>query len=253
MTNHTTYVIALVAAVSGACTEDELVAEEQAATLSVTDVMNGPNRDGDLLPDLIDNCPDTPNSDAFDSDGDGIGNACDPDYDNNGTVTGTDFAVFLAAYGSLLGAPNFNPAADHATGSTNAVAGDDFAVFLRYFGKRVPETQVVGIDAARAGDTHVMVTTEVVGGVTRHGVLLRPITEVTRYASGELESLVFGRSKLTVNRDGTWVAQGGFPCFDTGVVDPRFFAGNSLEFFSDCGIPNLVHVTMYVLPIAVQP
>ncbi len=32
--------------------------------------------DTDQVADLCDNCPDTPNSDQFDSDGDGIGNAC---------------------------------------------------------------------------------------------------------------------------------------------------------------------------------
>ncbi len=35
------------------------------------------DRDGDGIPDDIDNCPDTPNPDQTDSDGDGIGDVCD--------------------------------------------------------------------------------------------------------------------------------------------------------------------------------
>ena len=35
------------------------------------------DRDHDGVPDNIDNCPDTPNPDQLDTDGDGIGDACD--------------------------------------------------------------------------------------------------------------------------------------------------------------------------------
>ncbi len=40
--------------------------------------------DGDTVPTPDDNCPDVPNPDQTDTDGDGIGDACDPDDDDDG-------------------------------------------------------------------------------------------------------------------------------------------------------------------------
>jgi hypothetical protein len=49
-----------------------------------------PDGDGDGVPDDVDNCPTEPNPGQRDTDGDGLGDGCDPDNDNDGVRDGRD-------------------------------------------------------------------------------------------------------------------------------------------------------------------
>ena len=88
--------------------------------------------DSDLVPDPFDVCTTTadgPNDSCnqVDTNTDGYGNACDPDYDNNGATTTTDFTVYFDAFTGV--APN--PDTDHdCNGATTTT---DFTVFLQRF------------------------------------------------------------------------------------------------------------------------
>lgn len=59
--------------------------------------------DGDGVPDASDNCLEVPNAGSMscDTDGDGYGNACDGDFDQNGVTNAVDFiGPFLQDFGS---------------------------------------------------------------------------------------------------------------------------------------------------------
>jgi hypothetical protein len=54
--------------------------------------------DGDGVPDSRDNCILVPNKDQTDTDGDGYGNACDADLNNDGFVNSLDLALMRASF-----------------------------------------------------------------------------------------------------------------------------------------------------------
>lgn len=87
--------------------------------------------DNDLVPDQFDTCrlhADGPNqtSNQRDTDLDGYGNRCDPDFDQSCSVTAADFGSWLSCFGS------FCPHADFDGSGT--VTAADFGVFLAFFG-----------------------------------------------------------------------------------------------------------------------
>ena len=55
-----------------------------------------PDIDGDGVPNAEDNCRAVSNADQQDADGDGLGNACDEDYDNDGFLNAVDNCPFVS-------------------------------------------------------------------------------------------------------------------------------------------------------------
>ena len=88
--------------------------------------------DGDGVVDGMDNCIEVSNVLQIDTNGDLCGNACDADFDNNGGVGGTDFALWARNFGTTTGHPLFNPDLD--VNSNGGVGGEDFAYWAASFG-----------------------------------------------------------------------------------------------------------------------
>lgn len=73
-----------------------------------------PDTDDDGIDDDVDNCPNDPNPDQIDSDGDGMGDACDPDDDNDG-IPDTQDPDVVAEVVNAIPAEHF-----HSEGNRNA-------------------------------------------------------------------------------------------------------------------------------------
>jgi DMSO/TMAO reductase YedYZ molybdopterin-dependent catalytic subunit len=86
--------------------------------------------DNDGVPDSLDNCPGVYNPSQADSDGDGIGNACDPNcpnFDGQNPVNFLDFAILAANWN--LTQPNLPGDLDH-NGTVNI---NDLGIFMVYW------------------------------------------------------------------------------------------------------------------------
>ncbi len=71
-----------------------------------------PDSDDDQVRDFMDNCTLDPNTGQLDTNGDGFGNLCDPDIDNDGVVNFGDYFLLTSAFLSIPGSPDWNPDAD---------------------------------------------------------------------------------------------------------------------------------------------
>ncbi|HHJ38475.1 MAG: hypothetical protein AXA67_12915 [Methylothermaceae bacteria B42] len=83
--------------------------------------------DGDGIDNQFDNCIEIANPDQRDSNGDGFGNACDADLDNNGFVSFNDLALFKSAFNTSN--------ADADLDGSGFVSFNDLVIFKTLFNK----------------------------------------------------------------------------------------------------------------------
>jgi len=88
--------------------------------------------DGDAICDESDSCLFVANPSQLDSDFDGYGNACDPDYDNDGLVGSVDRSRLLAGLAEDYSAPNYR--AVHDSDGDGAVGDPEWAMLVARFG-----------------------------------------------------------------------------------------------------------------------
>ena len=87
--------------------------------------------DSDGIPDIRDNCTLIPNPDQLDSNGDGFGNVCDPDLNNDNQVDATDLAMLRAVLNTSSGDAGYNPDAD--LNGDNTINMADVQVLRNFF------------------------------------------------------------------------------------------------------------------------
>lgn len=93
--------------------------------------------DGDGVEDSLDNCLTEPNAVQRDTDGDGFGNVCDPDFDQNGAVDFLDL-------GALRGGDGTADANLDLDGSGVVDAADLNLLQSRFFGAPGPQCSATG-------------------------------------------------------------------------------------------------------------
>lgn len=76
--------------------------------VSVTPVVAASDEDGDEIADDTDNCTETVNADQIDTDADGFGNACDPDFNNDCMVNAQDLGTMKLNFFSTEPATDMN-------------------------------------------------------------------------------------------------------------------------------------------------
>ena len=88
-------------------------------------MLGGPDTDGDGVSDALDNCVNVANPDQRDSNGDGFGNICDADLNNDCIVNPIDLGIFKGVF--------FTPDADADLNGDGVVNPVDLGIFKSLF------------------------------------------------------------------------------------------------------------------------
>jgi len=107
------------------------VAVERPITAEQLCPLTLPDTDGDGVPDGTDNCTEDVNPDQLDTDGDGIGNVCDCDFNQDDFCGGPDFTLFIGCFNQPTGGDATCEAAD--MNGDGFVGGPDFTLFIGGF------------------------------------------------------------------------------------------------------------------------
>jgi len=91
-----------------------------------------PDTDTDGVPDAVDNCTMEANPSQCDSDGDGYGNHCDGDLNNNTFTNAQDYILFRAQLGETSTPPTYNQADLNCNEFVNA---QDYILFRQRLGQ----------------------------------------------------------------------------------------------------------------------
>jgi hypothetical protein len=98
-----------------------------------TTVCEGGDSDSDGHEKTCDNCSNAKNVNQEDTDGDGCGNRCDPDFNQDGTVGAADFSRLAVVFGSAVppASPNIDIGPEPLD---NTIGAADFSNLASNFG-----------------------------------------------------------------------------------------------------------------------
>jgi hypothetical protein len=97
--------------------------------MSAMPVIVSADADNDGIPDSSDNCSQTPNPGQQDTDGDGYGNACDADLDNNNLVEANDYTILGECWLHDQNSSDWMSKCRHADfDSNNLVEANDYTI-----------------------------------------------------------------------------------------------------------------------------